>query len=111
MSLRAEIDRQLREASTRTVDVEALPRRVAHVVHALLEAQGPMAHGPMPLRCREVMEYDGEALTARATGRALQRARDRGLAQNWGSLWSPTFLASHYKRQFEDRYLRETEHL
>lgn len=87
----------------------ALPRRIAHVVHALMEAQGPYAFGQMPLRAGEVVVYDGEATTARQTGNALKRARTRGLVMNAGSLWFPLPHALERKREFEERYLNDTE--
>jgi hypothetical protein len=90
--------------------VNSLPRRVAHVVHALLEGSGPCAFGMGALKPSEVMLYDGEALTVSATNNALQRAmRDYELVDRggWG-IYFPTQRAYNNREAFEDRYLRET---
>lgn len=93
------------------LDVEALPRRVAHVVHAIMEASGPYAHGSGILTAREIMLYDAEALSPKATAAGLREAQRRyGLVSYIGKgLWLPTNLALDHKRAFEDRYIRETD--
>lgn len=91
------------------LDVDALPRRVAHVTHALMESSTQYAFG-MGLRTpSEVMIYDEEALSLSATSHALVRAMRRGLVDRGGhGLWFPTNLALDHRRAFEDRYLRDT---
>lgn len=94
--------------------VKELPRRIAHVTHALMESSGPYAYGMGPRTTREVMEYDGEALTLSSTFEALSRAMKRGLvARTFGrpALWFPTMLAYELGGQLEDRFLLETEGL
>lgn len=93
-----------------TLDVEALPRRVAHAVHALMEASGPYAFGMGALRPSEVMLYDAEAISPSATNHALLRAmRDYDLVDRARTgLYFPTTLAYENRLAFEDRYLRET---
>jgi hypothetical protein len=101
--------RRERRSRPPALDVEALPRRVAHVTHALIEAQSAYAFGQQPLRSGEVVLYDGEALDARQTASALRRARNHGLVACAGRYWFPTFLALEHRRALEERYLRETD--
>lgn len=63
----------------------------------------------MPVTASEVMVYDQEALSPRATGSALQRARTLGLAMNAGRYWIPTNAALERTVEFEDRFLADTE--
>jgi hypothetical protein len=92
------------------LDVEALPRRVAHVVHALIESSSPYAYGEGFRSVGEVMVYDAEAITPNATNSALLRAmRQYGLVDRAGQgLYFPTNLALDHRRQLEDRFLCET---
>jgi hypothetical protein len=83
---------------------EDFPPRVAHVMHALIEAS---REANMPVTASEVQVYDEEALTARSTGAALSRARDYGLCLATGRYWVPTAKGLDRRRQFEDRYLAE----
>lgn len=68
-----------------------LPRRVAEVTHALMEAW-TQAGGSVPVTTSEVMVYDWEALTLGSTSSALFRAMRRyRLADRAGhGLWFPT---------------------
>lgn len=93
-----------------TLDVEALPRRVAHAVHAFLAcADIAYGNGAGPFTAAEICVYDSyEALTPRHTGAALREASKLGLAQRWDRYWTSTFLAAEFKTAFEDRFLRET---
>ena len=93
------------------LDVEALPRRVAHVVHAVMEIRNDPHFGPYgPFKPSEIVFYDGEALNASSMSHALVRALELGLVDRWGhGLWSATRLALDHRAAFEDRYLRETE--
>lgn len=94
-------------------DVNDLPRRLAHATHALMAAANVMeGNGPGPLTSAEVCVYDAEALSPRHTGAALREARKKGLVMyvpGGEGYWTPTNFALGYKREFEDRYLRETE--
>lgn len=94
-----------------TVNVEQLPRRVAHAVHALMAVRDDANIGPYgPFLASEVVLYDGEAVSARATAAALREAKKFGLAVYIGhGLWTATHLALDHASQFEDRYLRDTE--
>jgi hypothetical protein len=91
------------------LDVDKLPRRVAHAVHALLEASGPYAFNMGVLKPSEVMLYDAEAMSVSSTGNALRRAMRYGLVDRAGyGLYFPTLLALEHRRAFEDRYHRDT---
>jgi hypothetical protein len=86
-----------------------LPRRVAHAVHALLEASGPYAHGMGILTAAEVMLYDAEAMSPRSTAAALREGQKRGLVGYAGKgLWVPTNRAHNLRRALEDRYHKDT---
>lgn len=91
--------------------LDALPRRVAHAVHALMEVRNDVTVGPYgPFKASEIVLYDGEALTARHTARALREAQRHGLAFYVGhGLWTATHLALDNCRAFEERYLADTE--
>lgn len=97
------------------LDVEALPRRVAHATHAVMAVCNDQDLGPYgPFRASEVVLYDGESLSARETGRALADASRLGLVMNWGRrggrcFWSASAHALDHRRAFEDRYLRDTD--
>lgn len=95
-------------------EVDALPRRVAHAVHALLVCEADdLPYGPFT--AAEVCIFDGpDAFSPLHTGAALREARDMDLVSLWGrqkgvGLWSPTNKALDAKLQFETRFLRETE--
>lgn len=94
------------------LDVEALPRRVAHAVHALLQTANIMeSNGSGPFTAAEVCVYDSyEAYSPRHTAAALREAQKLGLAQNWGGYWSSTYLSTEYKAAFEERFLREIDY-
>jgi hypothetical protein len=85
--------------------VEALPRRVAHVAHALQITCDELGGGPA--RPREIVVYDREAMTVNITCAALHRAMvDFHLVDRWGrGLYVPTALANDLKQALEDRYL------
>ena len=93
------------------IDVEALPRRVAHVVHALMEVRNDVTIGPYgPYKASEIILYDGESLSTQQTGAALREARQMGLAESWGrGLWSASVQALANRQAFETRYMRDTE--
>lgn len=96
-----------------TLDVEALPRRVAHATYALLhlpEIEREYPYGPY--KASEVLLCDGESYSAQMTGAALREAQKKGLCMyvpGGEGYWTPTNLAREHKRAFEDRYLRETD--
>jgi hypothetical protein len=96
------------------IRIKDLPRRVAHVTHALMESSGPYAYGSGPRTTREVMGYDSEASTLSSTFDALSRAMRKGLvARTFGRpvLWFPTNIAHELREQLEDRFLLDTEEL
>lgn len=91
-------------------DVEALPRRVAHAVHALLAVRNDVNIGPYgPFKASEIVLYDGEALSARSTAAALREAQKLGLAVNIRGFWTAGRDALDNARALEERYLRETD--
>lgn len=93
-----------------SLDVDGLPRRVAHAVHALMEVRNDVSVGPYgPFKASEVVLYDDEALSARSTAAALSHAERLGLAINIRGYWTATVLALDHCRAFEERYMRETE--
>jgi hypothetical protein len=98
----------MREYPAPDIDVEKLPRRTAHAVHALIESS---RQANMPVTAAEAMLYDEEARSPRATGLALANARKLGLAVYTGRYWIPSFDALALRYPFEKRYLRETEDL
>lgn len=89
------------------MDAASLPKRVAHVTHALMEAW-TQANGSCPVTTTEVMEYDAEALTLGSTSSALTRAMRYGLADRVGrGLWFATEQGWKLRRDLEDRFLAE----
>lgn len=88
------------------MDVDALPRRTAHATHALLVAS---TEHKSPVTAAEVCIYDSEALSARSTGAALREARRLDLAAFTGQYWIPWGAALDQRRDFESRFLRDTE--
>lgn len=98
------------------MDVQSLPRRTAHAVHALLAASNTVQGGQHLPPAHDVCLWDGEALSVRGTAAALVHAQRLGLAvyvpdmQNRAlGYWTPTQLALEHRRAFEDRYLAETD--
>jgi hypothetical protein len=92
--------------------VATLPRRIAHVTHALIESSGPYAYGQGPRTTGEVLAYDSESLSNGSTYGALERAMRRGLVGRsvvGRALWFPTNLALNHKCRLEDRFLADTE--
>lgn len=89
---------------------DRLPRRTAHAVHALMEVRNDPSIGPYgPFKASEVVLYDSEAMSARATAAALRHAQRFGLALYVGrGLWTATNAALNLGREFEDRYCRDT---
>lgn len=88
--------------------VDDLSLRVAHAVHALLVATAE--HPPMPRTAAEVCVFDApEAYTPWHTGAALRQAKKLGFAANAGPYWIATDKALNWKRQFEKRYLQDTQ--
>jgi len=85
--------------------VAALSRRVAHATHALIESSRELN---MPVKASEVIIYDAEALTVNSTGKALSAARRKGLAENWGRVWTPSLRALDLRKALEDRFLADT---
>jgi hypothetical protein len=83
--------------------VGRLPRRVAHAVHALLEAGGSM-----PLKASEIVTYDAEALSEKSTAAALREARRHGLVDGVHGLWVPLESAYELRDQLERRFLADT---
>lgn len=90
--------------------VAALPRRVAHAMHALLAASSAYGAGQGPHTAAEVCVYDShEAYSPRHTGQALRQAQARGLCVNAGGYWFPTNLAYEHRRAFEERYIADED--
>lgn len=92
-------------------EVESLPRRTAHAAHALLECASDLSgeKARSVPTAAEVMLYDVEALSVRATGRALAAAASLGLAVRVPPrYWVATNRAHGLRRELEDRFLRET---
>jgi hypothetical protein len=91
-------------------DAEAasLSRRVAHSVHALMEAW-TQAAGSGPLTAAEVVIYDGGALTSQHTAAGLAEARKLGLTDGRNGLWFATDRAWTLRRALEDRYVKEVD--
>lgn len=90
--------------------VAAFPRRTAHAVFALLEAQRQDGYGPF--KASEIVTYDSEAISAVATGRALFHGLKLGLTDRWGvGLWSPTIHATLLREALEERFLEDTTEL
>jgi acetylornithine deacetylase/succinyl-diaminopimelate desuccinylase-like protein len=85
-----------------------MPRRMAHALHALLEAE---REHKMPVTAREVCVYDEEASGPLGTGAALREARKRGHATFTGRYWVASFPTYELRYDLERRYLRETEQL
>lgn len=94
-------------ASEPRLDVDALPRRTAHAMHALFEASRELR---MPPTAAETCVYDEEAVSVKATAAALREAQRRGLAANARGFW---FVAGDAlllgRRPFERRWLVDTE--
>lgn len=88
------------------VDVDKLPRRTAHAVHALLYAS---YEAGMPVSAAEICVYDSEAISVRATGAALREARRLGLAEYYPPYWVASYIAGNHRKDFEERYLNDTE--
>lgn len=87
--------------------VAALPRRTAHVAHALLTT---IREDGGPVKASEVVVYDAEALSVNSTASALQSARRHGLAEYWGEgIWTASLHASDLRDALEDRFLADTE--
>lgn len=92
--------RQAREQHLAAGCAGQLPRRVAQVVHALLEATTQAQGGP--LKAIEVMIYDRDAVTVQATTTALTSAMRHRLADRAGpGLWMPTNSAWEMRRALE----------
>jgi hypothetical protein len=89
--------------------VDALPARVAHVVHALMVCSiNGLRYGPFT--AAEVAVYDGpEAFTPLHTGSALREARKRGLAVGWDGYWTASYAALDARSLFEERFLRDAD--
>jgi hypothetical protein len=92
--------RQARERHLASDCPALLPRHVAQVAHALLEAATQAGGGP--LKASEVMIYDRDALTIQATATALYHAMRRRLADRGGTgLWMPTNAAWDMRKALE----------
>lgn len=86
--------------------VAEMPRRTAHAAYALVTAERELA---MPVKAREVVIYDAEALSAQSTGRALHDASKRGLCVRVpGGLWVATNAAHDLYSRLEERFLDDT---
>lgn len=87
--------------------VAALPRRTAHAAHALLACCADLRG---PAKVGEVILYDEEALSTRATAAALGGAKRARLADYWGGVgWVPTTHAHDLREALEDRFLADTK--
>lgn len=92
--------------------VASIPRRIAHVVHALIESSGPYAYGPGFRRTAEVLVYDSESYSVASTRAALSRGLKRGLVDRVGvrpAFWFPTNRAMDLRIALEERFLADTE--
>lgn len=89
--------------------VALLPPRVAHVTAALQMTCDERGGGPV--RPKEIILYDWEALTVKTTCAALHRAMHRyALVDRWGrGLYVPTVLAGDLKDALEARYLVDSD--
>jgi hypothetical protein len=87
-------------------EVADLPRRVAHVTHALIARWRDAGEAVTTL---EVCEYDPEALTVGATRSALIRARTARLADGIDGIWFPTNAAMKLRAPLEARVLAEQD--
>jgi hypothetical protein len=89
------------------LQADALPRRTAHAVYALVVASRD--GGATLPTAREVMIYDEESLSGQSTGRALHDASKYGLCVRApGGYWCPLNGAYELFPELEERYLRET---
>lgn len=87
--------------------VEKLPARMAHALHALLEATREHV---MPVTAQEIMIYDWEAMSPQGTGAALREAQKRGLAVAVpGGYWVATNQTNELRYALEDRALRDQD--
>jgi hypothetical protein len=86
--------------------VAALPRRTAHALHALVEAERTLN---MPVSAQEVVVFDSEALNATSTALALAHARSLGYCFLAKGLWMAANRAHELRPQLEARYLKETD--
>lgn len=101
-------EQQAMERIDRALHVGVLPRRVAHVTHALQIAVDERNGGPV--RPSEIMIYDGESLTLGSTCSALRRAMEHGLVDRGGrGLYFAREKAEELRDQLETRYLRDTK--
>jgi hypothetical protein len=84
----------------------SLPKRVAEVTHALMEAW-TQTGGSAPVTTHEVWEYDSRSLTLGSTSSALTRALRLGLADRAAprGLWFATSRAWEIRRELENRVL------
>jgi acetylornithine deacetylase/succinyl-diaminopimelate desuccinylase-like protein len=91
--------------------VENLTRRQAHAAYALLQAQDEYK---TPVTAEEIVVYDEEASSVRATAAALVSAQRVGLAvfvpgDGFApACWTPTQACYGLRGLLEERYLRET---
>jgi hypothetical protein len=97
-------------ARKRHGQVSRLPRRVAEVAHALMEACTQIGGG-VPVTTHEVWERDSRSLTLGSTSSALTRAMRLRLADRAAprGLWMPTNQAWELRRALEDRVLGKEE--
>lgn len=98
------------EVRTRPADgaavVASLPRRLAHLVFALIVASREY-NGPVTPA--EIAIYDQEAMTMASVYDLLRRALEEGLADRWGhGIYVPTLRAGDLAPWLEDRVLEET---
>lgn len=106
--------KRIPEVVTSADEVVRLPRRVAHVAHALMMAWEE-AGGSAPVTAAEVCIYDSEALSVQGTGRALACARKLRLADSAPGgplgvmLWWPADGAWKIRRALEARVLAEQD--
>ena len=87
---------------------EHLPKRVAQVTHALMEAWTQYG-GSAPVTTHEVWEYDSRSLSLGSTSSALSRAMRLGLTDRAAprGLWVATERAWAMRRELESLILRE----
>lgn len=88
------------------IDVDALPRRTAHALYALLATSRDLR---MPPTAAEICHYDEEAVSVRATAAALREAAARHLCVCAGGYWFAIGDTLHLgSGPFERRFIADT---
>lgn len=88
-----------------TTVVAALPRRTAHALHALLTCN----NDGIPSIASEIVIYDSEARSSKATAAALREASQRGYCVCANGVWFTTPAAYELRPALEARFLADTD--